>query len=61
MPVEKIMEQYPIYFKIFGVEEDRSIPFLADYLSRHAENGQLREESHIHFAWLWWEKEDDLV
>ena len=54
MPVEKIMEQYPIYFKIFGVEEDRSIPFLADYLSRHAENGQLREESHIHFAWLWW-------
>ena len=55
VPVEKLMEQYPIYFKIFGVEEDRSIPFLEDYLSRHAEHGLLREESHIHFAWLWWE------
>ena len=55
VPVEKLMEQYPIYFKIFGVEEDRSIPFLEDYLSCHAENGLLREESHIHFAWLWWE------
>jgi hypothetical protein len=28
---------------------------LKDYLARHAENGMLQEESHIHFAWLWWE------
>lgn len=55
VPVERLMEQYPIYFRIFGVEEDRSIPFLKDYLARHAENGMLQEESHIHFAWLWWE------
>ena len=55
VPVERLMEQYPIYFRIFGVEEDRSIPFLKDYLARHAENGLLHEESHIHFAWLWWD------
>ena len=54
IPREKLMEQYPIYFRIFGVEEDRSILFLKDYLARHAENGMLQEESHIHFAWLWW-------
>ncbi len=54
VPVERLMEQYPIYFKIFGVREDRSIPFLKDYLARQAENGLLQEESHIHFAWLWW-------
>ena len=55
VPVEKLMEQYPIYFKIFGVEEGRSQAFLCDYLARHAENGLLHEESRIHFAWLWWE------
>lgn len=54
VPVEKLLEQYPIYFKIFGIEEDVSVPFLRDYLARHAENGLLHEESHIHFAWLWW-------
>lgn len=57
VPVERLMEQYPIYFRIFGVEEDRSIPFLKNYLSLHAENGLLLEESNIHFAWLWWETE----
>lgn len=55
IPVERVLEQYPIYFKIFGVEEDRSIPFLKDYFARYAENGLLQEESSIHFAWLWWE------
>lgn len=54
MPVDRILEQYPIYFRIFGVKEERSIPFLKDYLARHAENGLLKEESRIHFAWLWW-------
>jgi hypothetical protein len=54
VPVERLMEQYPIYFRIFGVEENRSIPFLKDYLARHAENGLLQEESHIHFALLTW-------
>lgn len=57
VPVERLMEQYPIYFRIFGVEEDRSIPFLKNYLSLHAENGLLLEESNIHFAWLRWETE----
>lgn len=54
VPAEKLLDQYTIYFKIFGVDEARSRAFLEDYLSRNAENGVLHEESHIHFAWLWW-------
>ena len=57
IPCEKLMEQYPIYFKIFGVPEEKSKAFLEDYLSRHAENGALREESVIHLALLWWKPE----
>ena len=54
VPVERLMEQYPIYFKIFGVEEARSRAFLEDYLARNAADGFLREESHINFAMLTW-------
>lgn len=54
VPVEKLLEQYPIYFRIFGVEEARSRAFLEDYLSRNAENGLLHEESHINFALISW-------
>ncbi len=55
---EKLMEQYPIYFGIFGVPEKKSRAFLEDYLTRHAENGVLREESLIHLALLWWKPEE---
>ena len=54
IPEERLLEQYPIYLGIFGVPEKRSVPFLKDYLARHGENGVLREESRIHFGWLWW-------
>ncbi len=58
IPREKLMEQYPIYFRIFGVPEEKSKAFLEDYLSRHAENGVLHEESVIHMALLWWKPEE---
>ena len=54
LPVERIKEQYPIYFKIFGVAEERSVPFLEEYLDRNAQDGFLHEESHINFAMLTW-------
>lgn len=54
VPVEKLLEQYPIYFKIFGMEEDVSVPFLRGYLDRHAENGLLHEESYINYAMIRW-------
>lgn len=53
---ERILEQYPIYFRIFGVAPERSIPFLEDYLDRNAPEGLLHEESHVNFAMLTWTK-----
>lgn len=54
IPAEKLLERYPIYFKIFGVEKKVSLPFLRDYLTRHAENGMLHEESQLHLAMITW-------
>ena len=54
MTAETVLKRFPIYFKVFGVDEDRSVPFLEDYLARHAENGVLREESRIHYGLITW-------
>ena len=54
VPKERILAQYPIYFKIFGVEEETSAAFLEDYLARNAQDGLLHDESHINFAMLTW-------
>lgn len=54
MTAETVLKRFPVYFKVFGVGEDRSVPFLEDYLARHAENGVLREESRIHYGLITW-------
>lgn len=54
VPVESILQQYPVYFNIFGVSEGEATAFLNDYLARHADNGVLHDESHLHFALLTW-------
>lgn len=54
MTVEEAMERYPIYFEIFGVGRERSVPFLRDYLAQNAENGYLEEESHLELAMVYW-------
>lgn len=53
---ERVLAQYPIYFRIFGIEPERSLPFLEDYLDRNAPDGLLHEESHLNFAMLTWTK-----
>lgn len=48
------LEQYPIYFHIFGVPEEKSIPFLKTYLEENAKDGFLEEESQMNLAMLFW-------
>jgi hypothetical protein len=52
--VERVMEQYPIYFRIFGVPERESEAFLKDYLAHHAQNGYLEDESLLKQALIYW-------
>ena len=54
VPEETILTQYPVYFRIFDIGEDVSLPFLRQYLKEHGENGGLREESRLHLAMITW-------
>lgn len=51
---EIFLTQYSVYFKIFGVSEEHSLPFLRDYYSRHAEDGVLHDESRLHYTLITW-------
>ena len=53
---ETIMEQYPIYFEIFGVAKETSVPFLKQYLAKHAVDGFLEDESYLRQALIYWHK-----
>lgn len=54
IPVDRIMEQYPVYFRIFGIPESQSIPFLEKYLSEHTVDGFLEDESYLRQALIYW-------
>lgn len=49
------MEQYPLYFKIFGVPEEKSMAFLQGYLERNAVDGYLEDETVMNQALVYWE------
>ncbi len=51
---ERLLEQFPIYFKIFGINEDVSIPFLGEYFKSNAKDGYLEDESLMNLAMLYW-------
>lgn len=53
---ETVMEQYPIYFSIFGIPEEESLPFLRKYLAENAADGFLEDENRMNLAMLWWNK-----
>ena len=57
IPEAAVLEQYPVYFRIFGVEEDRATAFLKQYLAEHADHGVLHDESVIHQVMITWEIE----
>ncbi|MBQ9459565.1 MAG: class I SAM-dependent methyltransferase [Oscillospiraceae bacterium] len=54
---ETVLTQYPIYFKIFGVDEEASTAYLKRYLSEHAEHGVLHDESTLKQAMITWSRE----
>lgn len=53
---ERVREQYPIYFAIFGVPREKSVPYLENYLAEHAVDGFLEDESYLRQALIWWHK-----
>ena len=53
---ETIFEQYHIYFEIFGIEKETSRAFLERYLTKHAVDGFLEDESYLRQALIYWKK-----
>lgn len=54
MPIDDAMERYPVYFKTFGISEERTIEFLREYYAENAENGNLTEECQMNMAMIYW-------
>lgn len=55
IPVNRVMEQYPIYFRIFGVPAQDAIAFLEKYLQLNAVNGFLEDEVQLNQALIYWD------
>ncbi len=55
VPETRILEQYPIYFQIFGIPEEISVKFLKDYLERNAVGGFLEDEVLLNQALIYWD------
>ena len=54
IPAARIMEQYPIYFEIFGISRQTSVTFLEKYLEEHAPDGILEDEALLHQTLIYW-------
>ena len=54
IPLEAFLERYQVYFRIFGVNEADSGPFLRDYFAENARDGILTEESQMNLALITW-------
>lgn len=48
------IEQFSIYFKIFGISEEQSSVFIREYFKKKEKNGFLEDESCLKFALISW-------
>lgn len=55
MEREAFLERYRVYFRVFGVEENVSEPFLEAYFAENAADGILMEESRMRLALISWQ------
>jgi len=54
LPAKTVLQQFPVYFSIFGVEESDALTYLQDYLNRNSDNGVLHDESKLLYSLLIW-------
>jgi len=59
IPAETILEQYSVYFEIFGISRGQSLDYLRRYLDRYARDGFLTEKSVHHLAQIFWKPEGE--
>ena len=51
---DSVLEQYRLYFPIFGVDDGVTTQFLKEYLAKEAPEGVLHDECHMNYALIYW-------
>lgn len=52
---EALIEQYRIYIRIFGVEDDVSVPYMRDFFARREVDGCVTDECRMNYALIYWD------
>lgn len=55
MSRQEVLSRFPVYFKVFGVDEEVSLPFLESYMDENAPGGVLMEECRMNLALISWD------
>ena len=55
IPAEQFLERYSVYFRIFGISPDASIPYLKGYIAENSTDGIITEESQLNTALIYWD------
>lgn len=52
--VSDLIKRYSIYFKIFGADEDISIPYMEKFFNTHSKGGMVHDECQMNYAFIYW-------
>ncbi len=55
LTLDALLDQYTVYFEIFGVDRSVSVPFMRDYFRRNQKDGLLYDESQMDKSMIVWQ------
>ena len=57
--VEKLIDRYAVYLKIFGIDEAESVPLMRDFFAEKAVDGMVEDECQMNYALIYWSVPDN--
>ena len=52
--VEKLIDRYAVYLKIFGIDETESVPLMRDFFAEKAVDGMVEDACQMNYALIYW-------
>lgn len=52
--VEKLIDRYAVYLKIFGIDESESVPLMRDFFAEKAVGGMVEDECQMNYELIYW-------
>ena len=56
--LDTLLETFPIYLEIFGIDRQRSEAYLTDFYARNQDGGVLHDETQMNTALLLWQRDN---